>query len=220
MEEKIRRYVDGLFEGNPPTRKAVELKEEMIQNLHDKYNDLIADGKTPEAAYNIAVAGIGDVSGLLNELEYDGAGPDMEEFEAARRRSAMLTAMAVMMYILSVLPLVVLSTFASRYNIRIGIPFMLLIMAGATGLLIYNNMTKPRQFKGSNTMVEEFREWQTGTHDRKSLRRSVSSALWSILLVLYFVFSFWSGAWHISWIIFLIGAAIEAIINMVFSLKK
>jgi len=220
MEDKIRRYVDDLFEGSLPTRKAVELKEEMIQNLTDKYNDLIADGKTPEAAFNISVAGIGDVSGLLNELERDTTAPDILEFESARRRSAMLTAMAVMLYILSILPLVFLSTFAGRYSVRIGIPIMIIVMAGATGLLIYSNMTKLRVKRGTNTIVEEFREWQSDTHDRKSLRRSISSALWSVLLVLYFVISFWSGAWHITWIAFLIGAAIEAFINIFFSLKK
>ena len=220
MEDKIRWYVEELFDGYPSTKKAVELKEEMIQNLHDKYNDLIADGKTPEAAYNIVVAGIGDVSGLLNELEHDTISPDMAVYEAARRRSALLTAMAVMMYILSILPFVVLSSFASRYSTRIGLPIMLIIMAAATGLLIYNSMTKPKMFRSPDTMVEEFREWQAGAHNRKSLRRSISSALWAILLVLYFVISFGTGAWKITWIIFIIGSAIEAIINIFFSLKK
>jgi hypothetical protein len=60
MEDKLRRYVDGLFARTVPTKKAVELKEEMIQNLEDKYKDLISEGKTPEAAYNVAVAGIGE----------------------------------------------------------------------------------------------------------------------------------------------------------------
>ena len=67
MEDKLRRYVDGLFEEATPSRKTVELKEEMIQNLEDKYNDLLKDGKTPEAAFNIVIAGIGDVSALLKE---------------------------------------------------------------------------------------------------------------------------------------------------------
>ena len=49
MEEKIRRHVDELFSGTAPSRRSVELKEEMIQNLTEKYNDLIAEGKTPEA---------------------------------------------------------------------------------------------------------------------------------------------------------------------------
>jgi hypothetical protein len=222
MEDRLRKHVDGLFEGTAPTRKAVELKEEMIQNLNDKYSDLISDGKTPEAAYNIAVAGIGDVSGLLRELEVDQAAakPDIAELEIARRKSALFTAVAIMMYILSVLPLIILNELNSRLTSQIGVPFMFLLVAAATGILVYNNITKPRFRKGSDTVVEEFREWQTDTRYRRSLRRSISAALWSVLLAVYFIGSFATNAWHLTWIIFILGAAIEAIINIFYSLKK
>ena len=53
MENKLRAYMDHLFRDVKPTRKSVELKEEILQNLVDKYHDMIAEGKTPEAAYNI-----------------------------------------------------------------------------------------------------------------------------------------------------------------------
>ena len=221
MEDKLRRYVEELFNGTSRTKKAVELKEEMVQNLHDKYNDLISEGKTPEAAYNIAVAGIGDVSGLLSELEYEAhSATDAAETEAARRRSAMFTAIAVMIYILSVIPLIVLHQLGGSYANPVGLVVMLIAVAAATGLLVYNNMTKPRIFRGSDTIVEEFREWQTDTRHRKTLRRSISSALWSVLTTLFFIISFATRAWHVTWIIFLVGAAIEAFINIFYSLKK
>jgi len=221
MEDKLRRYVDGLFARTSPTRKAVELKEEMLQNLHDKYTDLITEGKSPEAAYNIAIAGIGDVSGLLNELEADAPDPpDMIEIEAARRKSAMITSIAIMVYILSSLPLVILALYGSMNVARVGVPLIFVMIAAATGLLVYNHMTKPRAFKGSDTIVEEFREWQSGAQFRKSLRRAISTALWSIIVAIYFIVSFWSFQWHITWIIFILGAAIEAFINLFFTMKK
>jgi MFS superfamily sulfate permease-like transporter len=222
MEDKLRRYIDGLFARIAPTKKAVELKEEMLQNLHDKYSDLVSEGKTPEAAYNIAIAGIGDVSGLLSELEADIVYemPDMAEYEASRRKSAMMTAIAVMLYILSIMPLIVLSEIGFRYPERIGVPVLFIMIAAATGLLVYNHMTKPKYHKTADTMVEDFREWRSGASDQKSLRRAISSALWSVLVVLYFIVSFWTFAWHLTWIIFIIGGAIEAIINILFTLKK
>jgi len=222
MEDKLRRYVDGLFARTAPTRKAVELKEEMLQNLHDKYDDLITEGKTPEAAYNIAIAGIGDVSGLLAELEAEVIyeAPDMAEYEASRIRSGMITAIAVMLYILSVLPMIVLSMFGVPFGARIGVPLMFIMVAGATGLLIYNFMTRPRQYKGSDTMVDEFREWQSASHDRKSMRRAISSALWAIIVALYFIISFATSAWHVTWIIFLLGAVAETLMNIFFTVKK
>jgi hypothetical protein len=221
MEDRLRKHVDGLFAGTAPTKKAVELKEEMIMNLQDKYNDLLSDGKTPEAAYNIAVAGIGDVSGLLKELETEQTvPPSMAELENARRRSGLFTALAVMLYILSVLPITILYQFNSRIADRLGVPLLFVFIAAATGILVYNNITKPRFRKGSDTVVEEFREWQTDTRYRRSLRRSVSAALWSLLLALYFIASFVTNAWHVTWILFIFGAAIEAIINIFSSLKK
>lgn len=36
-------------------KKAVEVKEEILQNIVDKYHDLVAEGKSEEAAYNIAL---------------------------------------------------------------------------------------------------------------------------------------------------------------------
>jgi len=224
MEDKLRKYIDTLFAETLPTRKSVELKEEMIQNLHDKYNDLISEGKTDEAAYNIAVAGIGDVSDLLKELENDDSSPvyvqDMEEMEKARRKSAMLTAIAVMMYIISFLPLMILSMVDYRFTETLGVPVMFIIIAAATGLLIYNNMTKPKYRKQRDTMVEEFREWQSDEKDRKQLRKAISSSLWSIVLAAYFIISFTTFAWHITWIIFIIGAVIESLLNVFFALKK
>jgi len=227
MEHKFRIYIDNLFANTTPTRKSVELKEEMIQNLHDKYNDLISEGKTEEAAYNIAIAGIGDVSDLLAEFESDAQpfvtnGTHKIKMEEYRSKTAMFTSIAVMMYILCILPLIIMSLTGFYYASHIGVPLMFLMIAGATGLLIYSSMTKPKKYKNkdSDTMVAEFREWQSDEKERKQMRKAISSALWSIILALYFIVSFLTGAWFITWIIFIIGAAIESLINVLFTLKK
>jgi len=222
MEDMIRRYVEDLFAETAPTRKAVELKEEMIQNLHDKYNDLISEGKTLEAAYNIAIAGIGDISALLYDLEKEAITyePGIIESQATRQKSAMLTSIAVMTYILCALPLIIMNLLGVRYASHIGVPILFLMIAAATGLLIYNSMTKPQYSKSSDSMVEDFRQWQSDKHDRKSLRKAISSALWAVVVVIYILISFWSGMWHITWVIFLLAAAAEAIINIFFGTKK
>ena len=220
MEDKLRRYIEGLFEHTTPSRKSIELKEEMIQNLEDKYRDLITEGKTPEAAFNIAVAGIGDVTTLLRQLEQGfRSEPEQELFEKARRKSALLTAVAVMVYILSVLPIIIFHEIIGGME-YLGILIFIIMAAGATGLLIYNSMTKPKYHKEEDTMVEEFREWQADTKDQRQMRGAISSALWALILVLYFVISFTTWAWHVSWIIFIIGALIEALINVFITIRR
>jgi len=222
MEGNIRRYIDDLFAETAPTKKAVELKEEMIQNLTEKYRDLVSEGKTNEAAYNITIASIGDISSLLAELEKDMTDNNGQNYnpESMRQKSAMRTAIAVMMYILCVLPLIILSNMNFPFASEIGVPIMFLMIAGATGILVYNSITKANTSKHADTMVEEFREWQSDDRDRKALRKAISSALWSIILALYFIISFTTFAWHITWVIFIIGAALESLINVFFTSRK
>lgn len=219
MEGNLRNYVEELFSGTIPSKKAVELKEEMIQNLTEKYNDLLSEGKNPEAAFNIAIAGIGDISYLLKDLEKDSVNPEV--IEAYRQKSAMMTSIAIMLYILSVVPLIVLAAlFHGPSAAIIGVVIMFIFIAAATGLLIYNGMTKPKYIKTDDTMVEEFKQWQSASQERKSLRSSVSSAVWAVIVAIYFLLSFFTHAWNITWIIFIIGAAVQSIINIAFTVKK
>lgn len=210
MRDKLRGYVESLFMDAPRTRKTVELKEEILQNLYDKYDDLLREGKTEEAAYNIAVAGVGDISALLEELERSEGLQDVPD-QKARRRSALLVSIAVAMYILAVIPCVLW---------EYGVLVMFVMVALATGLLIYNNMTRPRYVRREDTVVEDFKEWKTHTSNRHQVYKALSSALWSLTVVLYFVVSFWTMAWHITWIIFLIASAVNSVLRAIFDLGR
>lgn len=221
MEDKLRAYMDYLFRDVKPTRKSVELKEEILQNLIDKYRDLLAEGKTPEAAYNIAVASIGDMdellAGLNDELSFEKE-VSGEQLERGKKKSALLVSAAVMMYILCLLPLILLS--GTRLEENLAPALMFLMIACGTGLLIYDHMTKPRYRKVDDSIVEEFKEWKDQTDSDRRAMKALSSALWSIITVIYIIISFWTMAWHITWVIFLIGAAVEGILKAVFELKR
>ena len=69
MNERVKRYLDELFEDAPKTRKAMELKEEMMQNSMEKYQDLLSDGWSEEDAYKNVIGSIGDVTELFEDLE-------------------------------------------------------------------------------------------------------------------------------------------------------
>ena len=58
-----------MFENAPQTNRPRELKEELLANLMDKYNDLISSGKREEEAFNITISGIGDIDELVRELK-------------------------------------------------------------------------------------------------------------------------------------------------------
>lgn len=215
MENKIRAHLESLFSEAPNSKRAYELIEEMIQNLIEKYNDLVASGKQPDAAYELTIASIGDVRELIEDLEESNMRDPAEEMKI-RKKSALLTSIAIMMYILSPLALI-LSAFLG--NVMIGLGFLFVMAAAATGLLIYNSMANPKYIRNDDTMVEEFKEWKSEKAGKNSTRKSISGAIWSITLALYFIISFTFGNWYISWVIFIISGAVEQILNIWFSMR-
>ena len=209
MNEKLRRYIEDLFANAPSTVRAVELKEEMYQNLTDKYNDLIAEGKSEESAYNIAIASIGDVDSLISGL----SGEKHEVSEKNKQRSAIMTAVAIALYILCPVPVIVLGD-------EMGLMMLFLFVAIATALLIYNGVTRERYVKADDTMVEQFKEWKQNGKQKSKAVNAIVGSFWLIAVCIYIVVSFTTGAWHITWIIFLIAAAVSSMIHGIFMLKQ
>ena len=209
MNEKLRRYIDDLFANAPSTVRAVELKEELFQNLTDKYNDLIAEGKSEESAYNIAIASIGDVDSLIGGL----SGAKHAESEKSKKRSAILVAVAIALYILSPVPVILIQN-------EMGVMMLFLFVAVATALLIYNGVTRERYVKTDDTMVEDFKAWKHHDKQKNKAAQAIVGSFWLIAVCVYIVVSFMTGAWHITWIIFLIAAAIASLIKGLFMLKQ
>lgn len=180
-----------------------------MQNLTDKYNDLISDGKTEDAAYHIAVASIGDVSGLIRDNGKETAPVAAHD----RNRSGLFTAIAVALYILCVVPCILLQNEA-------GVVVMFVMIALATGLLIYNNHTKNRYQKEDDTMVEEFKAWKEDNKQNRQAEKAITGALWLITVGIYFYLSFATGAWHITWLVYLICAAVCMVVKGIFDLQQ
>ena len=216
MENKIREHMEELFIDAAPSRSVFELKEEMIQNLTEKYRDLTESGIPAEEAYHQTIAGIGDVSDLIREMEASFMRDPAEE-RKERNKSAILTAVAVVLFILCPLPLILFSQLGKDL---VGIVFVFTMAATATGLLIYNSMTKPKTMRSDDSMVEEFREWQTQKESQRLAKKQISGAIWSSAVALYFIISFAFRVWHISWVIFIIAIAVQQIVSTYLTISK
>ncbi|MCL2539736.1 MAG: permease prefix domain 1-containing protein [Oscillospiraceae bacterium] len=215
MYNKLREYIDGVFSEAPQTIKTIEVKEEFYLNLCEKYGDLLAEGKNEESAYNIAVASIGDVRELIRELQ--GLPQQYSEISAAnqvnRQRRAVLTSVAIMLYVVCVTPLFI-------FRGEVGLPLMFGIIAVATGLLVFSGLTKTRGDMAGNTVVEDFREWRGQNNRNRQIYKSISAAVWSLGLAAYFLLSFFTNAWHVTWLIFPLIGALNGIIKAAFDLTR
>ncbi len=209
MKAKLKDYIDTIFADTPRSERVEELRMEMVQNLYEKYDDFVAEGRTPAAAYNMAISSVGDVSTLLAEMAGTGsastapsvsgtvqagstgratADPGLpplsqEEKDTVRRyrlRSAILTAVAVALYILCVTPPILLV-----YNEMVGMVLMFGMIAVATGMLIFNSILKP------DIMQNHFwyRRWgKTGREEARDIMnryRSRSAVLTSVSVAMY-----------------------------------
>lgn len=218
MIEKLQKNVEDLFENAPKTHRAYELKEELLSNLIDKYNDLVSSGKSEEEAFKSVMSGIGDIDELIKGLK-DQDVLNYEEIQKRREKSALVLSVSVGLYIMSVVVLL-LFTEVFQVNEVISVCFMLTIDAIATGLIIYNAASRSKYIKADDTLVEEFKEWKSVNSKEKELLKSIKSIVWLITLALYFILSFTFGIWAFSWIIFIIGAAVEKVISLSFELRK
>lgn len=262
MQVRFIRMIDKRLENAPHSRKTMELKEEIVQNLMEKYNDLCAEGKSEEDAYNIAAESLGDLSGLVRDLRkeepfYDETLDGAPEYTAgaedavddtppytsggssaayapptpdqARHRSAVITATAVMLFILSPVPLLFFGT-------RMGVLLLFALVAAGIGLLVYNSQTRTHfaqpdgetiHAQADATEDDEARddEWKTApieermSKGKKKEKGSIESALWLLVVAIYLLASFQWGGWHLTWVIFLFASAAENLLKIVIDPK-
>lgn len=217
MKEEIRKYVNNLFKGAPNTKKVNDLKDEIISNTTDKYNDLIKNGESDKDAYEKAIKDIGSVDELVDELIKENP-INKEQHEEDRKKTALVVSVSVGFYILSLIAVIVLDELKLPDFIAVS---AFLVLAGIpTCIIIYYFMSKPKYTKYESTMVEEFKEWKGQKDSDKEIKQAISSILWTLTVIIYLAISFIFGIWYISWIIFIVAALVENIINLVMKLRK
>ena len=228
MEYNIRAYVDELFRDVPDTQRAYEMKVELTQNLLDKYNDLVASGKSPEDAYNITIYGIGDITELIEEMRREEpvvrVGTEGATYYAAmyhfRRRSAALVAVGVMFYIFSIIPVVVLGVLSDMtgepFLAAAGVAGMFVFVGIATALMIWNGCTSPKRSDPPEIVIDLYNRKKKNNNP---VLKAIDASFWLIVLVVYFLLSFMTGRWNITWVIFIAAPAAQGIIHAVFNGK-
>lgn len=206
MRQQLIQYVELFFAGAPDSE---EIKMEILQNTLDRYDDLVSQGKSPEAAYRLAISGIGDVNEILgNPTTFSPSDPvrqaiheEVEDIQSKKMRAA-----AVALYILSPVPLFILSEFSHD---TIGLCMTLLLVAAATVLIMMSkNHSNEKQFE------------DVALTPKQKLHSNISNLIWLIGVVVYFIVSFLTHAWYITWIIFLIAKCVICLVNAILDFKE
>lgn len=130
-------------------------------------------------------------------IETDGK----DKTEESRKKSALLLAIPIMMYILSIVPPIV-------FENTLGVVLMFVMIAVATGLIVYR-----ATINSKNKNIEEHKE------PKNPALKAAKNCVWAVALVVYFLISFASSAWHITWLVFPIAGAISDVVAACFDLK-
>lgn len=210
MNRKIKNYVDVLFNDVPQTRKAAELKEEILSTLNDHFEAHIAEGKSENQAYTEALAEMGNIDELLSSIA-----PEQElkpKIDEYRKRAAKNRSIAVMLFVLGAIFITCIPAVASVFNLGdedkfavVGL-FLLLVCVGiAVGILTYTNNSVPQDIEPFLVKKQaKFKE-----ESQTPFWQSFWKLYWLVVTIIYLAVSFATMCWHITWIIWLIAAAVK-----------
>ena len=213
MREQLIQYVTLLFAG---AQDCADTKQEILQNTLDRYDDLVAQGKSPEAAYRLAIGGIGDINEILAAEPETAAlrqptKPETEVDEDTLFKK-ILRAAAIGLYILCPIPLFVLSELDMSI---IGLCGTIAIVAIATVLILLGR----KKITGNEPKDTDDDAVICGS-PQQELRKGINSLIWAIGLAVYFIVSFATMAWYVTWVIFPIIAAIQGLVRAILDLLE
>lgn len=220
MRNKLICYVNSIFEGIPNTPEVQELREEILQNTLDRYDEECARGVSETVAYNVAVMSIGDTDELLAAYR-----KPKKEKKSSRR---VCVAIAIALYILCVVPPAVADEMG--WPEALGVSLMFLMIAAATALIILSGgREKPAAPKASAPQGVPVQpaaqpvQAASAQEERSSavkILRGVLTPLYWLAAVGLFLAAGFAGYWYVAWVIFIAAGAIGDVITGIVYMAK
>ncbi|WP_147304224.1 permease prefix domain 1-containing protein, partial [Cohnella lupini] len=68
MNPKLTNYLNGVFTPYDGVKSVIELKADLLSDLHERYQELKAEGKDDETAFKMTVESIGDIEQTIQEV--------------------------------------------------------------------------------------------------------------------------------------------------------
>ncbi len=207
MEERIKNYIESVFRGVPQTEHSESIKNEILQNLLDKYHDLKNEGRNDEEAYAIAISSGGDLSDIVADLKSGSTSAEKIHQKIQQNagqghyntRKLTKRERKKIELLNSVLwPITIFVYF-----------FYSILVDGAWSYSWIIFLITPS--------IESFYKYTVIKSNEKIKNRALSSCLWTSVTAFYFIISFITHRWGITWLIFIFGIAVSNIIKAALS---
>ncbi|MBE5925312.1 MAG: hypothetical protein E7271_12795 [Lachnospiraceae bacterium] len=150
--ETIKNYLESMFASLPNTSAVNRAKDELYQMMEDKYNELISEGMSDNAAVGTVISEFGNLDEIAQELGIEGVvnAPESEdrrtvsledakEYLESSKKNALRIAIGVALCVLSVSPLIFVDAFSdSNAADSLGVSLMFIFIAIGVILFIYS----------------------------------------------------------------------------------
>lgn len=210
MNEKIQKYVDDIFKDIPNKRRVMEIREELLSDMCERYEDLVNHGISEDEAYSTVVSGIGDIAGLIDDVievekqSFTGtaiknkhsfikkkynkednsfAEEYREKISLSDKTSRMHSALSSSLWTFTVLVYFLISFFTNSWDIS-WVVFLVAVV---------------------------LQQWITSIIYKKVNRGGI---VWTSAVVVYFLLSITTEKWEYTWLIFLAAAVIQQAIRL------
>lgn len=217
--ETIRNYIEVMFASLPQTEDVLQVKEDMLSNIEEKYHTMRASGITEDETVGKIIASIGSVNELRAEFGIEGeperkaaAAPKVsqeiiDEYKAYTAKQHVYVAIAVAFFILSPCAYLFFDRFLGMDTIS-AVAFFAFIAIGV-GLCIiagryddyYENV-----FKLSD---------KEGKHGKNKYTSLFAAIIFPLATIVYLAIGFVWHLWHPGWVIFPICGILTGIIGAI-----
>jgi VIT1/CCC1 family predicted Fe2+/Mn2+ transporter len=69
--DQIKSYVDAMFAGLPNTGAVAEMKQNILENMQERYQKLLSEGKSENEALGAVISQFGNINEVKKELGID-----------------------------------------------------------------------------------------------------------------------------------------------------
>ena len=188
-------------------RKEKNVSQEELANALDVSRQTISKWETGESTPDFnKICPLCEYFGITTDELIAGKQNIIEaKKEDKKAKFARNLAISVGLYILSLVAIILFSALFEQEII--GVCLFFTIIAVATGLIIYSSIVYGKDKE------EEVKK------EKKRSNSTLKGITGIIGVIVYLLVSFITGAWHITWIIFLAVALVNAIIKLIFGLN-
>lgn len=197
LDKKIKQICDEVGGA------AAEAKlDDVTRIMNDQYDKIIESGKSELDAYRAILSDTEKIREMFNSIpkseqkrKAQGEREKSEGKKKNKKEKGILDTIETSMWLLIVIFYFLFSMRFGHWNLS-----WLVFLWGSIG----------------SVLIGMVKKYNRGESLRRTMKKGISKIMWLYIVIIYFAGSFIFGGWAVSWVIFLVGALAEIILNAIF----